>query len=148
MELPNVETVRRRIASTNNKDIRYALTLQYLVAGRSKEIIARTTKGDKSGHNKPSGPSGHDTSIVEYKKSEIAKFNIYTQKRDGLKRIIALPLEFEPLAEPLYNYMAEFGDDHVFNFTRQKLWMEGKEVFKGLTYPIYKYKIFSYIINS
>ena len=38
--------------------------------------------------------------------------------------------------------MAEFGKDKVFNFTRQKLWTEGKKVFKGLTYPVYKYKIY------
>jgi len=141
MSLPEVSTVRKRIQQTKDDEIRYALMLMYLTCGRVKEIVARTTPRDQSGKNKATGPKGTDTRLTEFADFEVALFNIYTQKRDGMKRIIALPTKYEPFAAPLHKYMAEFGNKPVFNFTRQKLWMEGKPQFKGLTYPIYRYTI-------
>lgn len=116
--------------------------LMYLSCGRAKEIVARTTPRDQSGKNVATGPKGTDTRLTDFGEFEIALFNIYTQKRDGLKRIIALPTKYEPFAAPLHKYMTEFGDKPVFNFTRQKLWRKGKPQFKGLTYPIDKYTIY------
>jgi len=113
----------------------------YLTCGRAKEIVARTTPGDKSGRNVASGPKGTDTRLTQFGDFEVALFNVYTQKRDDLKRIIALPTKYEPMAAPLHKYMTEFGDKPVFNFTRQKLWREGKPQFKELTYQIMKYTI-------
>jgi hypothetical protein len=142
LSLPDVGTVRNRITETEDEQIRHALTLMYLTCGRAKEIISRTTPGDKSGRNVASGPKGTDTRLTEFGDFEVALFNIYTQKRGGLKRIIALPTKYEPFAAPLHKYMTEFGDKPVFNFTRQKLWREGKPQFKGLIYPIDKYTIY------
>lgn len=138
---PAVSEIRERIIQTEDEKIRNALTLMYLSCGRAKEIISRTTPGDKSGRNKATGPKGSDTRIDDFGDFEIVLFNIYTQKRDDMKRIIALPIKYEPLALPLHNYMIQFGTKPVFNFTRQKLWLEGKPQFEGLTYPISKYTI-------
>jgi len=141
MSMPEIQDVRDRIKQTENEELRNALTLMYLTCGRAKEIVARTTPGDKSGRNKATGPKGTDTRIDEYGDFEIALFNIYTQKRDDMKRIIALPIKYEPMALPLHEYMTKFGSRPVFDFTRQKLWVEGKPQFNELTYPIYKYTI-------
>jgi len=141
MSLPEVSTIRQRILETRDEQIRYALMLMYLSCGRAKEIITRTTPGDKSGRNVASGPKGSDTRLTDFGDFEITLFNIYTQKRDNLKRIIALPTKYEPFATPLHKYMTQFEKKPVFNFTRQKLWLEGKPQFKGLTYPISKYTI-------
>ena len=140
--MPEVSTVRERILAIRDEQLRYALMLQYLACGRAKEIVARTTPRDKSGKNKATGPKGTDTRITEYGEFEIALFNIYTQKRDGLKRIIALPIKYEEWAKPLHNYMISFGKNKVFNFTRQWLWRKSKTTFNGLTYPIDKYIIY------
>lgn len=112
-----------------------------LTCGRAKETVSYTTLGDKSGKNKPTGPIGKDVRLDKFGDFNIALFNVYTQKRDGLKRIIALPLQYEPWAEPLYEYMSSFGKDPVFNFSRQKLWARSKPLFEGLHYPIEKYTI-------
>jgi len=141
MSMPEIKDIRKRISKTKSEEIRNALTLMYLTCGRAKEIISRTTVGDQSGRNIASGPKGTDTRITNFGDFEIALFNIYTQKRDGLKRIIALPTEYEPMAKPLHEYMIGFGDKPVFNFTRQQFWSKGKPQFDGYTYSIYKYTI-------
>lgn len=141
MSLPEVSTIRERITQTPKQEIRYALMFAYLTCGRAKEVIARAAPNDLSGKNQPTGPKGTDTYLTKFGDFEIALFNVYTQKRDGLKRIIALPTEYEPWALPLHNYMQQFKKNKVFNFTRQKLWAKTKPQFRGLTYPIAKYTI-------
>lgn len=141
MSLPDISTVRNHIEKARKPEILNALRFMYLTCGRAKETVHRTTIGDKSGHNTPTGPKGIDARLDTFGEFEIALFNVYTQKRDGLKRIIALPLKYEPYAEPLYEYFQEFGNSPVFNFTRQKLWQQAKPLFEGLKYPIEKYTI-------
>lgn len=142
VSLPETSKVRKRIASSNKPEIRNALTYIYLGCGRAKEAVSYTTPGDKSGKNTPSGPTGKDARLDKFGDFDIALFNVYTQKRDGLKRIIALPLDYEPLAEQLYDYFQQFNaNEPVFNFSRQKLWAQAKPLFHGLTYPIEKYTI-------
>jgi len=142
MSLPPVKTIRTRISKVIEPEIKKALMFQYLICGRAKEVIGRVCPNDKSGRNKATGPKGIDARIDEYLNHEIALFNVYTQKRQDRKRIIALPLEYEPWAQDLIDYFAQFGKDPVFNFTRQTLWRKSKPYFKDLTYPIEQYTIY------
>ena len=68
---------------------------------------------------------------------------MYTAKRGGIPRYVALPLnsEYEPWTEVVLQHYIECGDDFCFPFTRQKVWMYAKEAFEGLMYPIERYKI-------
>jgi hypothetical protein len=141
MNLPKVSQIRKAIESVQETEIQNALKFQYLVCGRAKEVIGRTTPGDKSGRNKPSGPTGSDARTEKFGDFEVILFNVYTQKRGDLKRIVALPLQYEPWAKDLFTYFEEHGERPVFNFTRQELWRKAKPYFKGFSYQIEKYTI-------
>lgn len=141
MNLPRVSAVRKRIETVKPDEIQKALKFQYLVCGRAKEVVAYSTPNDKSGRNKPSGPMGCDVRLENFGEFEVALFNVYTQKRADQKRIIALPLTYEPWAEQLYKHFQNFGDGPVFNFSRQKLWASSKPYFSNMEYQIEKYKI-------
>jgi len=94
-----------------------------------------------------------DISLAEsYPKISVALFRIKIAKQHLAKgempksRLVALPLEekYEPWTKELYEYFYKSQDNYVFPFTRQKAWhyITHKEpIFKGLTYPIEKYKI-------
>lgn len=143
MSLPKVSVIRDRIEAVKEKDIRAALKFQYLTCGRAKEVVSRVCPNDISGHNKATGPKGIDTRIEEFNGEEIIIFNVYTQKREGKKRVIALPVKFEEWAKEVHNYFIQFSEkDPVFYFTRQKLWAKSKPYFKGLSYPIERYSVY------
>jgi hypothetical protein len=141
MSLPKVSTIRNIIQTVQPTHIQKALMFQYLTCGRAKEVVSRTTPGDKSGRNKPSGPSGSDARLDKIGANKIAIFKVYTQKRNDKERLIALPLRYEPWAKDLYDYFKTFGKSSVFNFTRQELWSKSKPYFKDYTYEIEQYKI-------
>jgi hypothetical protein len=139
--LPKVREIRQAIEQVQPIEIRNALKFQYLVCGRAKEVITLTTQGDKSGRNKPSGPTGEDVRLERFGEFDVALFNVYTQKRGDLKRIVALPLLYESWANELLDYFEGFGDNPVFPFTRQKLWATAKPYFENYHYRIDKYTI-------
>ncbi len=141
LSLPEYSVIREAIDRARKDEIQQALRFMYLTCGRAKEVVARTTPGDKSGKNQATGPKGTDARREKFAEFDVALFNVYTQKRDGLKRIIALPFQYEPWAEPLLEYFERFGKTPVFNLSRQKLWRLAKSLFEGLTYPIEKYTI-------
>ncbi len=142
--LPSVYEVRRRIQMARDSDIRYALMALYLFAARVSEIVAYASPSDETVGR---GPTGEDVYITLYnyndREIEVAVFTLRTAKRGGMERKIALPMddEYEPWTEPLYNYFTTFGSSPVFPFTRQYLWSQAKDLFKGLYYPIERYKI-------
>jgi len=138
MSLPSVSEIRDRISKVEPEPIRYALEAIYLYAGRVSEVIGHVVPSDQT-HAR--GPKGTDARIDEVDGHEVVLFNCYTAKRDGLLRIIALPIDYEPWAKPLFNYYLHFGPSHVFPFDRQTLWKSARDAFNGLTYQIEKYAV-------
>jgi hypothetical protein len=146
MELPKVETIRNRIELTQSPEAKFCLMAEYLFCARISEIIGRKCPSDLT--TTPRGITGKDVQQTAFKigkqKYDVAVFTVRTAKRGGKERKIALPFEkeFEPFTEQLFNYVRQFGSNHVFPFTRQKAFEYSTEIFKGLTYPIERYKPF------
>lgn len=144
MSLPQVDVIRQRIESVRRDQIRYCLVCGYLFAARISELVSKASPSDNTVAR---GPRGKDCYATTYNdrgnEVEAVVFRIQTAKRQGLERLIALPLDsqFEPWSQPLYRYFQERGEDHVFPFTRQKIWRFAKQAFEGLTYPIQTYRI-------
>lgn len=138
MSLPSVETVRKRIEKIRKPQYRMACMAAYLLAARICEIC-----GESYWYEKHYGITGKDVYLGTYvlgnRKYDAAVFKVHTAKRGGLVRNVALPLDFEPWAEQLYQYIMQFGEDYAFPFKRQQVWYRVKEVFRGLTYPIDSY---------
>jgi len=141
MSLPSVDVVRERIEQVESEPIRFCLMACYLWAGRVKEVVGVVLPGDKSGKPLALGPVGSDVRIDNFGENQAILFNVYTEKRDGLKRVIALPEQYEPWAKPLHEYFLKAGKNKVFPFSRQKAWRLGKVAFEELKYPIEKYVI-------
>jgi len=138
MSLPTVEEVRSRIEKIASDPIRLCLKFTLLAAARVSEAVGNASPSD----NQARGPTGRDVSIVQYKdQEEAALFTVRTSKRDGLERIIALPINktYEPWTTQLLGYFEKFGEDLVFPFTRQRVWRYSRDVFDGLLYPIEEY---------
>jgi len=144
MSLPDVDVLRRRIERISDKEMRLCLMACYLWAARIKEVVGKILPGDRSGLPIARGPVGSDARLDHYNGCEIALFNVYTEKREGKKRIIALPINHESWAFPLYEHFEQKPkDERVFPFSRQDVWRYQKEnkVFNGLNYPIERYVI-------
>jgi len=146
MSLPNPDLVRQRVESVASEPIRFCLMTCYLYAGRISEVVG--VKYPSNHKTTARGPHGSDA-IKDYYMAGLKKripcvvFNVRTAKRDGKERKIALPLNpnYEPWTKPLYEYFKSKGDQLVFPFSRQKVWMHSKSCFEGLTYPIETYTI-------
>lgn len=136
--LPGVNEVRKRISTAEPQSFRMILTDLYLKAGRISESIGEKCPADTT---QVYGPIGSDASIEDIEGHEAVVIQVKTAKRKGTERIIALPVETEPLAKPLYNYYKSFGDNPVYPFTRQWVWIRAKELFEGYTYPILGYRV-------
>lgn len=140
MSLPSVEIIRKRIEETAAEDFRLCYMSEYLFAARISEVAGAMSPGDSSTLY---GIKGSDAKIVEYRGEEIAVFSVKTAKREGRIRTIGLPFRFEPWAKIVYDYFKKMIDeDVVFPFTRQEAWVNCKEIFQGLSYPIERYVIF------
>jgi len=139
MSLPSVEVVRERIEQVRKEDVRTCLMCAYLFAARVSELVAYATPGDTTVAR---GPRGTDVRLFDFNGEEAAVFTVYTAKREGLERYVALPLNpiYEPWTRVIYDYYQKRGSQACFPFTRQKLWKHSCSVFEGLTYMIDKYK--------
>lgn len=146
MDLPEFKTVRRRIETATKDEVKYCFMAEYLFCARISEIIGRKCPSDLT--TEARGIKGKDAqqTIVRLgkEKHDAVVFTVRTAKRGGKERKIALPLnkEFEPFTEQLFNYVRQFGNNHVFPFTRQKAFQYSEQIFKGLTYPIERYRPF------
>jgi hypothetical protein len=136
--LPTVDEVRYRIEQAKPEPTRMILTDVYLKAGRISESISRKCPSDTT---TVYGPKGTDATTEDIDGHEAVIFRVKTAKRNGKERLIALPTETEPWAKPLFEYYKQAKDKAVFPFTRQFIWTQAKEIFKGFTYPITSYKI-------
>lgn len=144
MSLPSSEIILKRIQTVRDKDMRMCLIGLYLYAGRISEVVGRAYLSDDTVAR---GPRGTDAEQDFYKlgdhREDAVVFSVRTAKRDGLLRKIGIPIDYEPLAIPLFQYFKEFGKDHVFPFTRQDAWryINEHKTFQGLTYSIEQYTI-------
>ena len=117
----------------------------YLYAGRISEVVGVKYVSDTK--TEARGPRGQDAVKDVYmagmKKIPCVVFNVRTAKRKGKERKIALPLNpaYEPWTKPLYEYFKSRGDQLVFPFPRQLVWMHSKTAFEGLTYSIETYTL-------
>jgi len=145
MSLPDVDEVRKRIEQVKDREIRMCLKTVYLYAGRISEVVGASSPSDKT---LARGPIGKDVRFDTYVNGPIEEpaviFTVRTAKRNGLRRLVALPLNYEPWAKEVADYFLEFGPSElVFPFTRQKVSMYAREkgIFDGLIYPIEEYRI-------
>ena len=140
MSLPSTEIIRERIEQVQNEDIQMCLKACYLFAGRITEVIGKVTLGDKTSKQRIArGGKKEDARLDSLLDHNAFLFNVYTAKREGKRRIIALP-DQEKWAQKLYDYYKS-ADDFVFPFTRQKVWQYSVKAFEGLQYPIETYAI-------
>jgi hypothetical protein len=137
--LPSVQEVRQRIEVVEVEEIRLCLMTAYLYAGRISEVVGIATSGDTS---VAMGPKGSDVRFDVVDGHETVLFTVYTAKRQGLERIVALPVEYEPWAQQVADYFQK-AHGSVFPFTRQWIskYIREKETFKDYQYPIERYKV-------
>jgi len=147
MSLPAVEEVRQRIESIKREEVRYAVKTAYLYAGRISEVVGHSSPSDNTTAR---GPKGTDAKLDTIEDQEAVLFSVWTAKRyrkkspqylQGLERIVALPIKFEPWAKELYEYFKDAGTNKVFPFTRQFVSKNLGKVFEGFSCPIEYYKI-------
>ena len=144
MSLPNVNVVRARIEKVDREDVRTCLMCGYLFCARVSELVSKVSPSDVD-HTTPRGPNGSDVRRESFElgpiKENVAVFTVSTAKRDGVERLVALPFseKYEPWTSLVYEYFQAQGSKPCFPFTRQKVWLSSKHVFKGLTYPIDRY---------
>lgn len=137
--------IRQRIESVEQEDIRFCLETCYLYAGRISEVVGVKYPSDTK--TVARGPHGSDVTkdfyMADLREIPCVVFNVRTAKRQGKERKVALPLDpiYEPWAKPIYEYFEGKGNEVVFPFTRQAVWMQSKAAFEGLTYPIETYTI-------
>ncbi len=154
--LPDTQKVIDQIKQIPIKDYRMACLYDYAICGRPSEVVAQSYHSDQ--RSQARGPVGSDAcldrAIINSETTlEAVVFNVHTAKRkkrsspdysEGLLRRVALPVQYDPLALILLEYFKEFGQDPVFNFTRQELGRYCREhkVFAGFKCPIDEYIIF------
>ncbi len=136
--LPSVNGVRQRIEQIREEPIRFSLMTAYLYAGRISEVVGYASPGDTSIAR---GPKGSDVRFDVVDGYEVALFSVYTAKRKGQERVIALPMEFEPWARPVADYFKKADNNFVFPFSRQFVSKHTQETFLGFQYPIEMYKV-------
>lgn len=144
MSLPKIDVVLKRISNIPDKDMRMCLVCLYLYAGRISEVVGKAYSSDDTVAR---GPRGSDAEQDYYRvgdhHEDAVVFSVRTAKRDGLLRKVGIPIDYESLAIPLYDYFQEFGNKLVFPFTRQDAYRYVREhkTFQDLTYPIEKYTV-------
>jgi hypothetical protein len=147
LSLPTVEEVRQRIESIKREEIRYAVKTAYLYAGRISEVVGHASPSDNTTAR---GPKGTDAHLDMIEGHEAVLFSVWTAKRyrkkspqysQGLERVVALPVEFEPWAKEVYEYFKKAGNNKVFPFTRQFVSKNLGKVFDGFSCPIEYYRI-------
>lgn len=170
MSLPTVQEVRNRIEQIPDRAIQICYKTTFLMCARIGEIICLKYPTDKTAH--PTGSQlqvkldtytpdlnnprefqtlvltrtmqGQKTSLTTLAKIKepVAVFTVYTEKRGGWQRLIALPIrkEYEPWTQDILWYIKEQQTKPLFPFTRQKMYNVTAEIFKDLHYRIFPYK--------
>jgi len=170
MSLPSVQAVRNRIEQIRDRPIQVCYKTTLLMCARIGEIISLKYPTDLTAHPRGAelqvkvttytpdlkNPQEFQTLMLSRAmQGELtdlqslanihepaAVFSVSTEKRQGLQRLIGLPLkkEFEPWTQDIVDYFQERKGQDLFPFTRQKMYNEVTTVFAGLEYKIFPYK--------
>lgn len=170
VSLPSVEEVRNRIEKIPDKQIRVCYKTTYLMCARIGEIISLKYPTDLTAHPRGNelkvelatyspdlkNPKEFQTLVLERTvqgqqtdlqtlskiREPVAVFSVSTEKRQGWKRLVGLPLrkEFEPWTQELVDYFQEHEGKDLFPFKRQEMYNTVSTVFAGLEYKIFPYK--------
>lgn len=142
--LPSTLELRNRIENIPDKAYRNALKFGWLGLCRVSEIVGQVHDSDTN--TTARGPTGGCVEVTEYRadgeKIPAILFDVKTSKRGGLSRTAAYPVDpsYEPWAGELRDYFKEFSpSQNVFDFTRQKLYVQARKAFSGFEYPIEEY---------
>ena len=127
--------IRERILSVEDDQRRHGFMLEYLALGRVSEIFGKYM------------PCKTDVILTDFDGVEAVMFIIKTAKRKGMLRPVAVPLnkEYEPFAEPVYEYMVNSRDEYPFALhenveTSKKYAMTAaKKMFSGYWWPMIDY---------
>lgn len=147
MELPQPKIIRERIESVPDSRMKHYLKALYLFAARASELCGSMLSRDNV--KQVYGPRGDEVRTEHWRdetypdiKAEVAVFEIHTAKRDGYLRSVGLPIGYDPWVKELYDYWQSAGKDYVFPFNRHraKYYVKQHGIFRGLKYPIAKYK--------
>ncbi|MGQ9624801.1 MAG: hypothetical protein ACUVT9_05460 [Candidatus Bathycorpusculaceae bacterium] len=120
-----IEEVRERIENISNKQLRMLGKFQLQTACRISEVAGNYAI-------KPT-----DLTLTQYKNYELALWTIHTAKREGLERIVALPLSHLWVKE-LVDYFRT-RKKKVFDYGVSSACHLMAKEFEGLTYRIEKY---------
>jgi integrase len=154
LELPRPSVIRERIEAVKSERMRLYLMALYLFAARASELCGRVATCDLAKHRVAQvyGPTGDKVRVEPWQdetypeiKAKVAVFEIMTAKRkpQGYLRNVGLPIDSDPWVPQLLDYWKAAGKGYVFPFNRYHAdyYVKQNEVFKGLEYPIVKYKI-------
>jgi hypothetical protein len=127
--------IRERIMAVEDERRRLGFMAQYLWLGRVSEVFGKYM------------PTRDCFRLTEFEGEEAVMFIVRTAKRKGRLRPVALPLkkEYEPWAEPLYQYIANSKQEYPFALhenaeTSKKYAMTAaRRMFDGLWWPMIDY---------
>ena len=121
----SIEQVSDRIESIPNKQIQYVAKFQLITACRISEAVGKyaVTK--------------NDLQYTEYKGQTLALFTLKTAKREGVERIVALPVK----SKWVYDIAGLFHSSKkkVFRYSIRSIQTYFHEAFGDLTYQIERY---------
>ena len=119
--------VQERIESIHEIKARNIAKFQLLTACRISEAVGKyAVKKD-------------DMTFTDYKGVHLVLFNLKTAKRDGIERVIALPLESKWIPELVECFQKTKSKRKVFDYSPRSVERHFTEAFKGLKYSIEKY---------
>jgi len=123
--IANIAEVRQRIEKIKNNQLKILAKFQLQTACRVSEAVGKYAL-------KPS-----DMTLAQYKGYELALWTLHTAKREGLERIVALPMS-QVWVKELVDYF-QSRSKRVFGYGISSASHLLAEEFRGLTYRIEKY---------
>ena len=123
----SIQQVTDRIEHIRNIKVQNVAKFQLLTACRISEAVGKyaVTK-DSLQH-------------TEYKGNTLALFTLKTAKREGIERIIALPVSVKWVSELMELF--ENSKREVFKYSSRSIQRYFREAFGDLTYPIERYSL-------
>lgn len=127
--------IRNKILAVEDDQLRHGFMAEYLWLGRVSEVYGKYM------------PRKTDVILTDFDGVEAAMFIVKTAKRKGMLRPVAIPMskEYEPFAEPVYEYMVNSKEEYPFALhenkeTSKKYAMTAaKKMFDGLWWPMIDY---------
>jgi len=135
--------VRDRIEWVPHALEKSALKFMLLAGARVSEVVGKKYRNDDTtNYGIKGGNMDFGVFSIGDIEVEVCKFTLKTAKRNGLPRIMALPIhkEYEPWTEEIMERFVDAGNRFVYPIPRQRLNEVVQSAFHGLKYPIEEYK--------